>query len=817
MKFSAQVQKILKAAKSYAERHNHEFLTPEHLLLQLISVKKIENLLESCGSNVSMVRESLYRYLDEKLPIIIAGETVESAGFQSVILSATEHCFFCEKEAIELEDLLISIYDCEKTHASYYLKSSGLQRLALISGISFSEYSEDEADENDTELESDALKENLSQSKEDDEKELNSFEDLLKYAEQKLLSIEELKNETEQLENAEKTKSDDEIINIDDVEITENAKPKNRKSVLERFTVNLTDRAKNGELDELIGRNEEIERALQVLCRQTKNNPLFVGAPGVGKTAIAYGIARNVAIQNVPDILKDCTVLELDVGRLIAGTKFRGELEERIKRISDELLRRKNVILFVDEIHTIIGYGSGQNGFSDGANLFADLVSSSDIRCMGATTYEEYSRYVEKNRALSRRFQKIDVEESSEEEAVKILKGVAPRFEKFHSVHYSDKALESAVKFSKQFMPNRFLPDKAIDIIDEAGAYLRLHPEENDAQDNVFIEEKLIEKITAKMVHIPEITVTVSEKDRLKNLEDVLKKNVIGQDFAVSTVVAAIKRSRAGFRDAQKPMGCFLFAGPTGVGKTELAKTLAENLQLKLHRFDMSEYQEKHTVSRLLGSPPGYVGFEEGGLLTEAVRREPNSLVLLDEIEKANPDIFNVLLQIMDYATLTDNQGRKADFRNVLLIMTSNAGARDVSKSLIGFGDRTIGSSAVNDAVEKLFTPEFRNRLDAVIPFEHLNKDIMISIVHKEIAKLSARLSDKNVKITVTDSCAEYLAEKGFSVEFGARNISRTIDEKISAVLVDEVLFGRLSNGGSVVCSEKDGKIVMRYGRKSKQ
>ena len=814
MKFSSQAQLALQKSKDYAERHRHEFLTAEHLLLILLSERKIESLLESCGSDIAMIKSSLYKYIDSNIPVLIEGETVESLGFQNVIIGATEHCLSCEKASIGLEDLLISIYDNDKTYASYYLKASGVNRLELISGITY-QFQNEENREN--EFVDGENPDSSEISRKEETEAVNSFEELMKLAEQKLLNISEMENELNQAQ----PENGDANPMADDA--PDGSARKARRSMIARFTVDLTEKARNGELDELIGREAEIDRTLQILCRHTKNNPVHVGAPGVGKTTLAYGLAQRIADGKVPDLLKDFSLFSLDVGVLLAGTKFRGEFEERIKRLSDELLRRKNVILYIDEIHTIVGSGSGSNGLLDGASLFSNLFSSRTVRCMGATTYEEYTKYFEKNHALARRFQKIDIEEPSDEESVKILQGISPRLEKFHNVKYTAEALEKAVKLSRLYMKERFLPDKAVDIIDEAGAFLRLHPQIAQSEQAekteaaAIIDENLIERITAKMAHLPELTATLNEKDRLKNLEQSLKKSVLGQDTAVSTVAAAVKRSRAGFRDANKPMGCFLFAGPTGVGKTELAKALAENLQLTLHRFDMSEYQEKHTVSRLIGSPPGYVGFEEGGLLTDAVRHEPNSLVLLDEIEKADADIFNVLLQVMDYATLTDNQGRKADFRNVLLIMTSNAGAESVSKSLIGFGERTIGTSAVNEAVEKIFTPEFRNRLDAVIPFEHLSKEIMVSIAHKEVEKLSARLADKGVKISVTDKCAEYLAEEGYSIEFGARNISRIIDEKISSKLVDEVLFGRLSEGGTVTCDLKNGEITLKYGRKSKR
>ena len=581
-----------------------------------------------------------------------------------------------------------------------------------------------------------------------------------------------------------------------------------KQSILEQYTTNLTEMAKNGRFDVLIGREEELERTIQILCRRYKNNPLHVGDPGVGKTALTEGLAQKIIRNEVPDFLADFTILSLNITSLVAGTKYRGDFEERIKNITQELEQKDKLILFIDEIHTIIGAGSTSGSSMDASNLLKPLFTSGKIRCIGTTTYSEYNRIFEKDRALSRRFQKIDVLEPSETEAVEILKGLKPQYEAYHFVTYTDSALEKAVTLAKQFMPERRLPDKAIDVMDEAGAFMRLH--RKDFGTNL-IDEPIIEKIVAKIARIPEISVTTGEKDKLQSLERTLFSQIFGQDTAINALVKAVNRSRAGFRSPEKNVANFLFAGPTGVGKTELAKKLAENLGMPLIRFDMSEYQEKHTVSRLIGSPPGYVGFEEGGLLTDAVRKEPNSVVLLDEIEKAHSDIYNILLQIMDYATLTDNQGKKADFRNTILIMTSNAGARDINKQAIGFGEKSTNTGAIQDAVKSVFSPEFVNRLDGIIPFNQLQPEIIDKITRNEIAKLSAQLLQKNVVIEATPACIKLISQKGYSPEFGARNISRTIEEMLSTILADEVLFGRLASGGKAVCGAKNGKITIKY------
>jgi len=535
-----------------------------------------------------------------------------------------------------------------------------------------------------------------------------------------------------------------------------------------------------------------------------------VGDAGVGKTAVTEGLAQRIASGNVPDLLKGFSLYSLDMGSLVAGTKFRGDFEERLKKLTDELLQKERCILFIDEIHTIVGTGSVSGGNLDASNLLKPILTLGRVRCIGSTTFEEYSKIFEKDRALARRFQKIDILEPTNEQTIDILTGLAPHYEAHHGVRYSKEALKGAVNLSALYITDRCLPDKAIDVIDEAGSWVRLHPECEQAEKPKavpIVDITLIEKTIARIARIPEKSVNTSEKERLRTLGDDLGKVLFGQEEALNAVVQAVKRSRAGFRSTEKTSGCFLFAGPTGVGKTELARSLADCLGVKLLRFDMSEYQEKHTVSRLIGSPPGYVGFEDGGLLTDAVRKEPHAVVLLDEMEKAHSDIYNILLQVMDYASLTDNQGRKADFRNIILIMTSNAGARDMKTPLIGFGERSQAHSAVIEAVEKTFSPEFRNRLDAIIGFGHLSQTIMEDITRKEIGKLAERLAEKGIKLDATDEAVSFLTEKGYSEEFGARNISRTIDEYIATPLVDEVLFGKLSQGGKVRISCKAKKL----------
>lgn len=584
-------------------------------------------------------------------------------------------------------------------------------------------------------------------------------------------------------------------------------------SCLDKYTTNLTQKAKDGELDVLIGREEELERTIQVLCRRTKNNPLHVGDAGVGKTAITEGLASLIVSGKVPELLKDFAVYSLDMGSLLAGTKFRGDFEERLKKITSEILEKQKAILFIDEIHTIVGAGTVGNGALDAANILKPVLTSGKIRCIGSTTFEEYTRIFEKDRALARRFQKIDINEPSRDDCIKILSGLKSRYADYHRVSYPLSSLECAVDLSIQYLSDRRLPDKAIDIIDEAGAYVRIHAKKSASKP--VVTENIIRKITAKMARVPLETVTVQEKDKLQSIEQDIKSKIFGQDEAVHALALAVKKARAGFRNPEKPEAVFLFVGPTGVGKTELTKVLADTLGEKLLRFDMSEYQEQYTVSRLVGSAPGYVGYENGGILTDSVRKEPHSVILFDEIEKANQDIYNILLQVMDYGTLTDNQGRKADFRNCIIIMTSNAGARDMEKGSVGFGAGRLSVSddkaTLKSAVDKEFSPEFRNRLDAVIPFFHLSSDIANNIVRKKLAEISGRLAEKNVTLSISDDAVSYIADKGYSKEFGARNIFRTTDDLIASPLIDELLFGKLCNGGNVHVSLKEGNLSFNY------
>lgn len=772
MKVSQEVQAIFNAAYNEAKLRNHEYLTPEHILYAGLSFEKLRLVMEGCDADVEQLRRGIEAYFEQKVPVLrSSAEPVQTSSFQAVIERAVMQSQASGKDEVEISDLIVSLYDEERTYAGYYMRKLGIKRLQLLEVLShgIGEFTGEEA---------------------------------------------ELLDEGEgrpDLEGRDKR----------------GLKP----GPLERFATDLTAQAAAGKLEPVIGREAEIERTIQVLCRRLKNNPIHVGEAGVGKTAITEGLAQRIVAGNVPPLLKDYTIYSLDMGALLAGTKFRGDFEERVKKVVDILLKKEKAILFIDEIHTIVGAGAVTGGSMDASNLLKPALTSGKLRCIGSTTYDEYNKIFEKDRALSRRFQKIDITEPSQSETVEILKGLRPKYEEFHRVHFSDDALEAAVRLSAQFITERRLPDKAIDVIDEAGARARISAfklgqkggetpsgegtssegasgEAPMGETVVDIQVPEIETVVAKIARIPERSVSSSEKERLSGLEVSLKQEVFGQDAAIDAVVRAVKRSRAGFRAPDKPVANFLFVGPTGVGKTELARQLAKQLGVSLHRFDMSEYQEKHTVSRLIGSPPGYVGYEEGGLLTDTVRKNPHAVVLLDEIEKAHPDIYNILLQIMDYATLTDNQGRKADFRNVILIMTSNAGARDVGKNLIGFGDRTLSNSALDEAVERAFTPEFRNRLDAVVHFGNLPMEVIERIVTKALDDFNLQLAEKKVRLVARDSVVKFLAEKGYSREFGARNISRLVEDKIKSFFVDEVLFGRLEKGGTAVADLVDGQIV---------
>ncbi|MCL2834316.1 MAG: ATP-dependent Clp protease ATP-binding subunit ClpA [Treponema sp.] len=775
MKISGRVQAIINAAYNEAKIRNHEYLTPEHILYAALAFEDVQEILTACGADILSIKRSMENFFEQKLPVIADADPIQTSHFNSVIERAVLVSQSAQKEMLDVADIIVSLYDEENNYCSFYLRKAGIQRLDLLKELSHG------------------------------------------------------KNEDKNSRRQDRSYQDRDGIFEDDSPEGGTRSKLNKKNALERYATELTALARDHLLEPVIGRDDELDRTVQVLCRRFKNNPVHVGDSGVGKTAITEGLAQRIVNGKVPPTLKDFAIYSLDMGSLIAGTKYRGDFEERVKKVVEEILKKEKAILFIDEIHTLVGAGSVTGSAMDASNLLKPALSSGKIRCIGSTTHEEYSKFFDKDRALSRRFQKIDINEPSEDDAVKILKGLKVKYEDYHKVHFSDEALEGAVRLSAQYITERRLPDKAIDVIDEAGAYVRIeayktlesrqethNPESQDDPDSksqnngstevIEIGLPVIETVISKIARIPERSIGEGDRDKLRYLEDRLKKRVFGQDDAVKAVVSAVKRSRAGFRNADKPVANFLFAGPTGVGKTELARQLADILGISMHRFDMSEYQEKHTVSRLIGSPPGYVGYEEGGLLTDAVRKQPHSVVLLDEIEKAHQDIYNILLQIMDYATLTDNNGRKADFRNVVLIMTSNAGARDIGKNLIGFGERVQDSSAVDGAVEKLFTPEFRNRLDAVVHFDHLSKEVMVSIIQKELDLFRKQLEEKKVTLEVTDACVQRLAEEGYSKEFGARNAARLVEDKIKSFFIDEVLFGRLTSGGAAHADFIDGE-----------
>jgi ATP-dependent Clp protease ATP-binding subunit ClpA len=803
MKISGHVQAIINAAYHEAKVRNHEYLTPEHILYAALAFDEVQGILSACGANLDQLKYGMENYFEQKVPIIGNTEPTQTVGFQSVIERAVLQSQSSQKHVLDVADILVSLYDEEQNYCAYYLRKLGVKRFELLSV--------------------------LSHGYEGDGERPFVFNNL----------------DGRGLPGGEETGKED-VADEDAADPVQKTKA-NKRSALDRYATELTALAREHKLEPVIGREAELDRTIQVLCRRLKNNPVHVGDSGVGKTAITEGLAQRIVAGNVPPTLRDFSIFSLDMGALVAGTKYRGDFEERIKRVVEEILKKEKAILFIDEIHTLVGAGAVSGGALDASNLLKPALTSGKIRCIGSTTHEEYGKFFDKDRALSRRFQKIDINEPSEPDAIAILKGLKSKYEEYHQVRYTDEAVEGAVRLSAQFITERRLPDKAIDVIDEAGAFARIaafkhsapvHPvpkesgtkstlskkissffdkheknEKNERKISGETEEvtsvqegtvevidiglSLIESVVSRIARIPERSVGESEKDKLRDLEERLKGRIFGQDEAVAAVVKAVKRSRVGFRAEGKPVANFLFVGPTGVGKTELARSLADILGVAMHRFDMSEYQEKHTVSRLIGSPPGYVGYEEGGLLTDAIRKQPHSVVLLDEIEKAHQDIYNILLQIMDYATLTDNNGRKADFRNVVFIMTSNAGARDIGKSLIGFGDRSIDESAVDGAVEKTFTPEFRNRLDAVVRFGHLSREIMVSIVRKELNGFKDQLAKKQVCLELTDACVDHLAEDGYSREFGARNVGRIIEDKIKSFFVDEVLFGRLAQGGA--------------------
>jgi len=738
-----ELELTLGVAVKVARELQHEYVCIEHLLFAVLHDHHGINIIQECGGNVQNIINRLHLHFQanvEKMPPDRDYAIQQSIGFHRVLQRAIQQARSSSRNQIEVGDIIAAIFQETNSHAAYFLKKENISRLDVLEYISHT----------------------AAQTQEDD------------------VVTKEKKADTK--EGDQKTKK--------------------QKDPLEVYTSDLVKRAEQGKIDPLIGRKIEMERTLQVLCRRRKNNPIYVGDPGVGKTAMAEGLALRIFEKNVPEILSDTEIYSLDMGSLMAGTKYRGEFERRLKDVIDAIVQKKNAVLFIDEIHTIVGAGATSGGSLDASNILKPVLANGDMRCIGSSTYEEYKNHFSKDRALSRRFEKIEVSEPSIPESIKILKGLKSRYEEHHQIKYTEKALQSAVELSAKHINDRFLPDKAIDVIDEAGALIRLSGGGNRKK----IQPRDIEKVVSKMAKIPSHNVTTSDKTLLESLEERLQKLVFGQDNAIFSLVNSIKRSRAGLKTPNKPIGSFLFTGPTGVGKTELARCLAEIMGVNFLRFDMSEYMEKHAVARLIGAPPGYVGFEQGGLLSEGIRKTPYCVLLLDEIEKAHADIFNILLQVMDYATLTDNNGKKADFRNVILIMTSNAGAKEMSTRTIGFGDDIKGTTHKSKrAIEKLFSPEFRNRLDEIIGFEPLSVEIMELIVDKAINSLNAQLLSKKVLVQLTDEARRWLAQKGYDPAYGARPLERVIQKEIKDKLTDEILFGKLEKGGeALVTIESD-------------
>ncbi|AHC14789.1 AAA family ATPase [Salinispira pacifica] len=895
MKVSGEVQDILNSAYQEALSWQHEFLTPEHVLYAALNFPYPREVISHCGGEPDELREQLKEFLMENTPTVENSEPLSSASFNHVFERAVLHSHHVNKDTIEPGDILVSLFDEPESHGRYFLEQAGVERIGLLEIISHI-LGRSEQDMN-----------NQGDDDDDDDDDDEIFASGDEEGDENFFAAQE--DESEAQSSGKKSSG-------------------KKKKAIKAFTRDLVAAAGNGEIDPIIGRDEELERTMQVLMRRIKNNPVLIGKPGVGKTAIVEGLARALSHDETPDLLKNYQLLALDMGALVAGTRYRGDFEERMKLLMKEVESQNNIILFIDELHTVVGTGAASGGSMDASNMLKPALASGKVRIIGATTPEEYRRFIERDHALARRFQSIEVPEPSQDDAYEILKGLRKNYEDHHHVRYSDDALRQAVELSDQYINERYLPDKAIDVIDEIGALIRLRTfrftaqealekarqetEENSAvkPENPSPEERKtesgqseseqteseqtesekaeadqteaektqnagdettpvrndsdsageatqsasgddesgpeergesgtneewdrelwpevsvedIETVISKIARVPRKRVYGNEREKLKTLESGILSTLYGQDEAVNTVVESIKRSRAGFRKADKPVANFLFVGPTGVGKTELARQLSEQMGVQLIRFDMTEYQERHSVSRLIGSPPGYVGFEEGGMLTESIRRNPHAVLLLDEVEKAHPDIYNILLQIMDYATLTDNSGRKADFRNVILIMTSNAGARNIGKSLIGFGERVMDRAAIHDAVDKTFSPEFRNRLDKVVVFNGLNQEAVVDIVEKELESFRQQLEEKDVQVKVDKDVVRFLADQGYSEEFGARNISRTVDDLIRARFIDEVLFGKLENGGKARVSldpqgeNAEDKIVIKFTRRRRK
>ncbi len=752
--FSRALEKTLRRALAIANEHRHELASLEHLLLALLDDPDAAAVMRACNVDLDGLRKTVVRYVDNELQSLVIDngeEAKATAGFQRVVQRAAIHVQSSGREEVTGANVLVAIFAERESHAAYFLQEQDMTRYDAVNYISHGI----------------AKRPGLN----DPSRAPRGVDE-----------------EAEAREAKEAKDSGD---------------SKKKEGALDAYCVNLNRKAKDGRVDPLIGRESEVSRTIQVLCRRQKNNPLLVGDPGVGKTAIAEGLARKIIKGEVPEVLANATVFALDMGALLAGTRYRGDFEERLKQVMKEIEQHKDAILFIDEIHTVIGAGATSGGAMDASNLLKPALAQGSLRCIGSTTYKEYRQYFEKDRALVRRFQKIDVKEPTVEDAVEILKGLKPYFEEFHKLRYTNEAVKAAVELSAKYIHDRKLPDKAIDVIDETGASQMLLPE---AKRKKTIGVKEIEATIASMARIPPKTVSKDDTEVLQHLEATLRQVVYGQDTAISALASAIKLARAGLRDPEKPIGCYLFSGPTGVGKTEAARQLASGLGLELIRFDMSEYMERHTVSRLIGAPPGYVGFDQGGLLTDAIDQHPHSVLLLDEIEKAHPDLYNILLQVMDHGKLTDHSGKQIDFRNVILIMTTNAGAADMERAAFGFHQSKREGDDM-EAINRLFTPEFRNRLDAVVPFGRLPQEVIARVVDKFILQLEAQLADRNVSIELADEARAWLVSHGYDDSMGARPMARVIQTQIKTPLADEVLFGRLKNGGvvRVVVIAEDG------------
>ncbi|MAC81808.1 MAG: ATP-dependent Clp protease ATP-binding subunit ClpA [Rhodobacteraceae bacterium] len=751
--FSNSLEQAIHAALAFANERRHEFATLEHLLLALLDEPDAVRVMKACNVDLNELRSTLVEFIEEELANLVTdvdgSEAVPTAAFQRVIQRAAIHVQSSGRTEVTGANVLVAIFAERESNAAYFLQEQEMTRYDAVNFIAHG------------------------------------------------VAKNPAYGESRPVQGADSPQEE-----------TQASQPEDdgKESALSKYCVDLNAKSREGNVDPLIGRDSEVERCIQVLCRRRKNNPLLVGDPGVGKTAIAEGLARKIVAGETPEVLANTTIYSLDMGALLAGTRYRGDFEERLKAVVNELEEHPDAVLFIDEIHTVIGAGATSGGAMDASNLLKPALQGGKLRTMGSTTYKEFRQHFEKDRALSRRFQKIDVNEPSVEDTVKILKGLKPYFEDHHSVKYTSDAIKTAVELSARYINDRKLPDKAIDVIDEAGAAQHLLSESKRRKT---IGVKEIEGVVAKIARIPPKNVSKDDAEVLKDLDATLKRVVFGQDKAIEALASAIKLSRAGLREPEKPIGNYLFAGPTGVGKTEVAKQLADTLGVQLLRFDMSEYMEKHAVSRLIGAPPGYVGFDQGGLLTDGVDQHPHCVLLLDEIEKAHPDVYNILLQVMDHGKLTDHNGRTVDFRNVVLIMTSNAGAAEQAKEAIGFGrDRRTGEDTA--AIERTFTPEFRNRLDAVISFAPLPKEVILQVVEKFVLQLEAQLLDRNVTIELLPEAAKWLGDKGYDDKMGARPLGRVIQENIKKPLAEELLFGKLAKGGVVKVGVKDGEIDLR-------